>query len=115
MASGSSSSHSKLRRPGKSNTVTSSAAGTPMATTPRPTISASCTVTHRYSGSTVAAISRRICAVSAFHCVQEPITISTGSASAPASSTRIRVGATRTGESNRIVIKMRAAGARCGR
>ena len=95
MASGSSSSHSKARRPRKSNTVTSTAAGTPMATTPMPTITTSCSVTHRYSGSTVAAISRRMSAVCASHCVHWPITASTGSASTQATSSRISVGRAR--------------------
>ena len=74
-----------------------------MATTPMPTITTSCTVTHRYSGSTVAAISRRICADSAFHCVHDPTSASTGSDRTKASNTRSRAGSARKMGMNRFV------------
>jgi len=46
MASGSSSAHSKKRRPGKSNKVTAAAQALPSSTTPMPTPAASSPVCH---------------------------------------------------------------------
>ncbi|MCY1547596.1 hypothetical protein D9M68_836640 [compost metagenome] len=92
MARGSSSAHSKRRRPGKSNRVTALAVVMPTTATPTATLTHRNSVVSAYSGSTVCAIWLSTSRATASNCSQGAPSESTGSVSARASRSN-RVGA----------------------
>ena len=87
MASGKSSAHSKVRRPGKSNKVTITAVPMPRAATPAATHRHSTSVVAAYSGNTVRPISRSSSQAGPSSCVHDSAIASTGKVSA---STRLK-------------------------
>ena len=85
MASGSTSAHSKKRRPGKSSIVVNQAAVTPIEATPRPTPTHSTTVLKTNSPSTVSARCAQVSLVCPTNTLEN--TDSTGAAISAATST----------------------------
>ena len=78
MASGSSSAHSKWRRPGKSNRVTALAVSMPTRATPAATLRHRTMEVPVYSGSTVCSIWPSTCADTASNCSHDSARASTG-------------------------------------
>jgi hypothetical protein len=85
MASGSSSAHSKKRRPGKSNSVTALAVAMPTTATPRATATQSASVVSAYCGNTVCAIWPNTSRAAASNWNHDAPSASTGSVSHRAS------------------------------